>query len=104
MNEPIVYKRSVLVGQLALAQLLAPPIVAIGMLFLVTQLYGSRFDAEMRILAVLIALLAPTVLKRPRIVPVEFLPRFWSLATSLLLRWILLVAVLIAIGFLTKSS
>ena len=33
MNEPIVYKRSVLIGQLALVQILAPPLVAIGMLF-----------------------------------------------------------------------
>lgn len=104
MNEPIVYKRSVLIGQLALVQVLAPPIVAIGTLFLVTKFYGARFDAELRVLAVLIALLAPTVLRRPQIVPVEFLPRFWTLATSLLFRWILLVAVLIAIGFLTKSS
>ena len=104
MNEPIVYKRSVLMGQLALVQLLAPPIVAIGMLYLLTQVYGARFNAEWRILAVLIALLAPTVLKRPRIMPVEFLPRFWSIATSLLLRWMLLLAVLFAIGFVTKSS
>ena len=104
MNEPIVYKRSVLIRQLALVQVLAPPIVAIGMLYLLTQVYGNRFDAEFRILAVLVALLAPTVLKRPRIAPVEFLPRFWSLATSLLLRWMVLLALLFAIGFVTKSS
>jgi len=32
MNEPIVFKRSVLIGQLVLIQLLVPPLVAIGTL------------------------------------------------------------------------
>lgn len=104
MNEPIVFKRSLLMGQLALVQLLVPPIVAIGMLYGLAALYGVRFDTEFQILAVLIAVLSPTVLRRPRIVPVELLPRAWSITASLILRWLLLIAMLFAIGYVTKTS
>lgn len=104
MNEPIVFKRSVLIGQLVLVQLLVPPLIAIGALYGLALLYDVRFDAEYRTLAVLIAILAPTVIQRPRIVSLAILPRAWSIATSLLLRWMLLLAVLFAIGYVTKSS
>lgn len=104
MNEPIVFKRSVLIGQLTLVQLLAPPLVAIGMLYGLSILYGTKFDEEFRVLAVLVAILSPTVLRRPRIAPVELLPRAWSIAVSLILRWMLLLAMLFAIGYMTKTS
>jgi putative colanic acid biosynthesis UDP-glucose lipid carrier transferase len=104
MNEPIVYKRSVLIGQMALVQVLAPPIVAIGMLYGLSAFYGAPFDGEFRTLAVLVAILAPTVLRRPRIVPIEILPRAWSISVSVILRWLFLLAILFAIGYVTKTS
>ncbi|MGH8249944.1 MAG: undecaprenyl-phosphate glucose phosphotransferase [Steroidobacteraceae bacterium] len=104
MNEPIVFKRSVLIGQMALVQFLAPPVVAIAMLYGLCVTYGVRFDGDFRTLAVLVAILAPTVLRRPPIVPVEILPRSWSIAVSLVLRWMLLLALMVAIGYATKTS
>jgi len=104
MNEPIVFKRSVLIGQLALVQLLAPPLVAIGMLYGLSVLYGVTFDEDFRTLAVLVAILAPTVLRRPRVVSLEILPRTWSITASLILRWMALLAMLFAIGYVTKTS
>ena len=104
MNEPIVFKRSILVGQLVLMQLLVPPIIAIGTLYGLTVLYGARFDGEVRMLAVLVALLAPTVIKRPRVSTLTILPRWGSIAFSLILRWLVLLAILFAIGYATKTS
>jgi putative colanic acid biosynthesis UDP-glucose lipid carrier transferase len=104
MNEPIVFKRSVLIGQLVLVQLLVPPFVAMGVLYGLALLYEVRFDAEFRTLAVLVAILAPTVIQRPRVTSLAILPRTWSIAASLVLRWLLLLAILIAIGYVTKSS
>ena len=104
MNEPIVFKRSVLIGQMGLVQLLAPPLVAIGMLYGLTVFFDVVFDQDFRTLAVLIAILAPTVLRRPRVVSLEILPRAWSIGTSLILRWMLLLALLFAIGYVTKTS
>ena len=34
----------------------------------------------------------------------KILPRSWSIAASVLLRWALLLAILVAIGYMTKSS
>lgn len=104
MNEPIVFKRSILIGQLTLVQLLIPPLVAIAMLAGLAVLFEVRFDAEYRTLSVLVAILAPTLIQRPRIVSLAILPRTWAISSSLVLRWMLLVSVLFAIGYVTKTS
>jgi Undecaprenyl-phosphate glucose phosphotransferase len=104
MNEPIVYKRSVLVGQLLLVQLIVPAAVAIGMLYGLVKLYDAHFDNEFRLLSILIALLSPTVLKRPEVGSLTILPRWGSIAFSLVLRWLVLLGLLFAILYATKMS
>jgi len=104
MNEPIVFKRSVLIGQLVLIQLLVPPIVAIGTLYGLTVAYDVRFDGEFRILAVLVAILAPTVMRRPEVSSVTVLPRWGATSISLVIRWGVLLAILFFIGYATKTS
>lgn len=104
MNEPIAFKRSVFIGQMTLAQLLATPAVAIASLYVLSVIYGVEFDAEFRILSVLIALVAPTVLQAPPAMPLESASRSWSIALSVVLRWMLLLALLFAIGYATKTS
>lgn len=104
MNEPIVFKRSVLIGQLVLMQLLVPPLVAIGTLLVLTVVYDIKFDTEFRVLSVLVALLSPTVLKRPQMNVLAALPRWGSIAVSIILRWLVLLAILFAIGYATKTS
>jgi putative colanic acid biosysnthesis UDP-glucose lipid carrier transferase len=104
MNEPIVFKRSVLMGQLALIQLVAPPLVAIGVLFTLTLIYDVRFDSEFRILAVLVAILAPTVMRRPHVETLTILPRWGFIVVGVVMRWFVLLGILIAIGYATKTS
>jgi len=104
MNEPIVFKRSVLIGQLALMQFLVPPLVAIGTLFALTRAYGVQFDTEFRILSVLVAILSPSVMKRPQVSALTVIPRWGSIAVGLVLRWLVLLAILFAIGYATKTS
>ena len=104
MNEPIVFKRSVLVGQLVLIQVLVPPLLAIGTLYGLAFLYGAQFRGELRVLAVLVAILAPMVFKRPELSTLTILPRWGTIAFSLILRWLVLLALLFAIGYATKTS
>lgn len=104
MNEPIVFKRSVLIGQLVLIQLLVPPLVAIGTLYALTAVYDVEFDTEFQILSVLIAILSPSVMKRPQVNALTALPRWGSIAFSIVLRWLVLLAILFAIGYVTKTS
>jgi putative colanic acid biosynthesis UDP-glucose lipid carrier transferase len=104
MNEPIAFKRSALVWQLVMVQLLVPPLIASGMLFGLTYLYDANFDGEIRVLAVLVAILAPLVFKQPELSTLTVLPRWGTTAFSLSLRWMVLLALLFAIGFATKTS
>jgi putative colanic acid biosynthesis UDP-glucose lipid carrier transferase len=104
MNEPIVFKRSALIGQLALIRLIATPLVAIGVLCAVTLAYGIKFDVEYRILAVLVAILAPTVMRRPQIDLVTVLPGWGSAMVGVVMRWLVMLGILFAIGYATKTS
>jgi len=104
MNEPIVFKQSVLVRQLVLIQVLVPPILAIGMLYGLAHAYDWNYGGQLRIVGVLIAILAPTVFKRPELSTLTILPRWGTIAFSLVFRWMVLLALLIAIGYLTKTS
>jgi putative colanic acid biosynthesis UDP-glucose lipid carrier transferase len=104
MNEPIIYKRSVLIGQLVLLQFLLPPLIAIGMLFALAVVYDVQFDREFQVLSVFVAILAPMVIKRPQAESLPILPRWGSIAVGLIIRWGVLLALLFAIGYATKSS
>ena len=66
--------------------------------------YDARFDTEFRLLSILIALLSPTVLKRPEVGSLTVLPRWGSIAFSLVLRWLVLLGLLFAILYATKMS
>ena len=104
MNEPIVFKQSVLIGTLVLIQLLVPPLVAIGTLYGLGLAYDVKIDAEVRTFMVLVAILAPTVIKRPQLSTLTILPHWGSIAVSLIMRWGILLAILFAIGYATKTS
>jgi len=104
MNEPIVFKRSVLVGQLLLMQLLVPPLIAIGTLYGLTLFYDVNFDQEFRLLAILVALLSPTLLKRPEVGQLDVLPRWGSIAFGLVMRWVALIGVVLLIMYAAKVS
>ena len=104
MNEPIVFKHSVVIEQLTLVQLLVAPLVAAAMLYGLALLYDVRFDENFKTMTVLVAILAPIVIQRPRSVSDALLPRSWSIAASLVLRWLTLLAILFAIGYVTKTS
>jgi putative colanic acid biosynthesis UDP-glucose lipid carrier transferase len=104
MNEPVVYKRGAMVGRILLAQFLLPPLVAVGMLYGLSWFYQVPFDREFRTLAVLLLILVPLLIRRPRVESLTVLPRTWSIAASVVLRWLLLLALLVAIAYVTKSS
>jgi len=104
MNEPIVFKRGVLIGQLTLIRLVATPLVAIGFLYLLTLAYDVKFDTEYRILAILVAILAPTVMKRPEIDLLTTFPGWGSVIVDVGLRWLAMLGLLFAIGYATKTS
>jgi putative colanic acid biosynthesis UDP-glucose lipid carrier transferase len=68
------------------------------------QTLNAKFGDDFLMLAVLIAILAPVVLQTPDAASSQLLSRQWPSAASLLLRWLGLLAVLLAIGYVTRFS
>jgi len=104
MNEPVVFKSSVTIAMLTFVRTITPAVVAIAMLYGIARAYGIPFDSHFGVMAVLVALLGPMVMHVPPVSAQEFLARGWFTAGNLALRWLVLIGILLAIGYVTKFS
>ena len=104
MSEPVVFKRSLPIAFLTVLQTLAPAIVAIGMLAGIAHAYGVAFGSHFMMLSVLLAILSPVIMKPPQLTTLRLPMGKWSIVASLVARWLFMLAVLLAIGYVTKFS
>lgn len=104
MSEPVVFKRSLPIAFLTVLRTLAPPIVAIGMLAGIARAFGVAFQSHFMMLSVLLAILSPVIMKSPQMTTFQLATGKWSVVASLLARWLFMLAVLLAIGYVTKFS
>ena len=102
--QPVVFKLSLPIALVTLLHFAAPAIVAVTALYAIGAWYGVPFDSDYRMLAVLVTILAPIILRLPPVTSTQLLYRRWPTATVLLLRWVVLLGVLLAIGYATKLS
>jgi putative colanic acid biosynthesis UDP-glucose lipid carrier transferase len=105
-SEALSFTRSFSIALLALLEAVAPPAVAVGLLYLLCVVYGAEFKGFFVVLAVLVAalsLLLPPPRARP-LGPAQLLAPGWPLAGRVLARWMVIVGILLAIGFVTKYS
>jgi len=104
MTDTLVYKRSLTIALLAALRLIAPAAITIGMLVVLASVFERQFGDHFLMLSVLLAVLAPVVLKSPEIGPSQLIARQWSSAATLLLRWLVLLSILLVIGYVTKHA
>jgi putative colanic acid biosynthesis UDP-glucose lipid carrier transferase len=104
MTEPVVFKHTFSAALLTLLRFAMPAIAGVGMLFSAARAYGVPFDSNFATLAVLIAILAPAVVQQPPVSSMQIAARQWPTAAGMLLRWLVLLAMLLAIGYVTKLS
>lgn len=104
MNEPIVFKRSTSVALFSLLRAAAPALVSVGTLFVLARLFDVPFAAEFLMMAVFVALLAPVVVQLPTLPAFQLMPAEWPTVANLLLRWMVLLAILLAIGYVARIS
>lgn len=104
MTQQIVFKRSLSVAFLTLIRTFSPAILAVGMLYALAAFFGVSFDIRYQVLAVLIATLAPVLLRQSPISAEQLVTRHWPTTAWLLLRWVALLAILLATGYATKFS
>ncbi len=116
MTEPILFTRSLPIAFVVLLQFLLPPLVAVGALYLLCIGYGDRFTPFFQVLAGSVAVLTLLLPHgrangNARLVS-EPLARGGAhlsssplpLATRVIVRWLVIVAILLAIGYVTRYS
>jgi len=105
VSQPIIFKRgTTLVAPVLLWLMDALPAVLAGVMFYpLTQLYDVEFDRPFLILSILAATFTLAVLPT-RDQTSQVISGRLELATNLLWRWAVLVACLLALGYVTKFS
>jgi putative colanic acid biosynthesis UDP-glucose lipid carrier transferase len=105
-SEALSFTRSFSIALLALLEAMAPPAVAVGLLYGLSALYGAQFKGFFVVLAILVAalsvLLPPPRARTPG--STQLLSPGWPLAARLLMRWMSIIGILLGIGFVTKYS
>ena len=105
-SEALSFTRSFSIALLALLEAMAPPAVSVGLLYGLCVLYGAEFRGFFVVLAILVAALS-MLLPPPRARPPgprQLLSPTWPLAGRVLSRWLVIVGVLLAVGFVTKYT
>lgn len=102
MTEPVVYNRSFAIAFVALIQAFVPCAVTAGSLYVLCRAYDVEFDDTFRVMCGLVFVLSLVLITPPR--TSSLLPRTVPLAVSVIGRWLVLLAVLLAIAYATKFS
>lgn len=104
MTEPVVFKRSFSIALLTLLRAVAPALVAVGMFYASAVFFELKFKSHYVMLTVLLFILGPVILQPPKITSLQVQQHLWPAAVKTLLRWFVLLAVLLGIGYVTKFS
>ncbi|HEV7138920.1 MAG TPA: undecaprenyl-phosphate glucose phosphotransferase [Steroidobacteraceae bacterium] len=105
-SEALSFTRSFSIALLALLEAMAPPAVSVGLLYGLCLLYDTEFKGFFVVLAILVGALS-VLLPPPRSRPPGTRPLLspgWPLALRVLARWMVIIGVLLAIGFVTKYT
>ena len=102
MTQPVLLKQSFLIALLTGVQALVPTIVAIGSLYLTVILFGHHFDPSSAAM-VIVGVLCLVLVQPPREVTTQLTSARLSAVADVVLRWMLMLAVLLAVGYVTKT-
>ena len=102
MPQPVLAKQSFLIAILASAQAIVPALVAIASLYTTIILLGNSFDPSSSAITV-VAALCLVLVQPPREVSSQLTSARVSAVIDVIFRWLVLLAVLLAIGYVTKS-
>jgi putative colanic acid biosynthesis UDP-glucose lipid carrier transferase len=102
MPQPVLAKQSFLIAVLASAQAIVPAFVAIASLYSTIILLGNSFDPSSSAITI-VAALCLVLVQPPREVSSQLTSARVSAVVDVIFRWLVLLAVLLAIGYVTKS-
>jgi putative colanic acid biosynthesis UDP-glucose lipid carrier transferase len=102
MTQPVLFKQSFLIAVLAGIQAVMPAVVAVASLYATIIFFGIVFDRSSQAI-IIVAVLCLILVQPPREVTTQLTSARISAVADVIFRWLLLLAVMLAIGYVTKS-
>jgi putative colanic acid biosysnthesis UDP-glucose lipid carrier transferase len=102
MTQPVLLKQSFLIAILTGVQALVPAVVAVAALYTTIIFFGRKFDPSSAAI-VIVGVLCLVLVQPPREVSTQLTSARLSAVVDVILRWLLLLAVLLAVGYVTRS-
>jgi len=102
MTQPVLFKQSFLIAVLAGVQAVMPAVVAVASLYATIVFFGITFDRSSQAI-IIVAVLCLILVQAPREVSTQLTSARISSVADVIFRWLLLLAVMLAIGYVTKS-
>jgi putative colanic acid biosynthesis UDP-glucose lipid carrier transferase len=102
MTQPVLFKQSFLIAVLAGVQAVMPAVVAVASLYATITFFGIVFDRSSQAI-IIVAVLCLILVQPPREVSTQLTSARLSAVADVIFRWLLLLAVMLAIGYVTKS-
>jgi putative colanic acid biosynthesis UDP-glucose lipid carrier transferase len=102
MTQPLLFKQSFLIAVLAGIQAIMPAVVAVASLYATIVFFGIVFDRSSQAI-IIVAVLCLILVQPPREVTTQLTSARISAVADVIFRWLLLLAVMLAIGYVTHS-
>ena len=102
MTQPVLFKQSFLIAILAGVQAVMPAVVAVASLYATIVFFGIVFNRSSEAI-IIVAVLCLILVQAPREVSTQLTSARLSSVADVIFRWLLLLAVMLAIGYVTKS-
>jgi putative colanic acid biosysnthesis UDP-glucose lipid carrier transferase len=104
MTEPTTFTRGLSIALTAFLDAVLPALVAVGLLYGLCALYGIEFKGFFVVLAILSGMLSLLLPRGQPAPPAQLVRSTLPLAIRVVVRWMVIIAILLAIGFVTKYS
>ena len=102
MTQPVLFKQSFLIAVLAGIQAMMPAAVAVASLYSTIIFFGIVFDRSSQAI-IIVAVLCLILVQPPREVTTQLTSARLSAVADVIFRWLLLLGVMLAIGYVTHS-
>jgi putative colanic acid biosynthesis UDP-glucose lipid carrier transferase len=102
MTQPVLLKQSFLIALMTGVQALVPAVVAVASLWATIVFFHIRFDRSSEAI-IIVAVLCLVLVTPPREVSTQLTSAKLSAVVDVIFRWLLLLGVMLAIGYATKS-
>ena len=104
MSERFIIKNHLVIAVIAGLQMIVPALIAVVLLYTILELYHIPVDQSYSSMAALVALLALLLPRPPRTLQNQLASKSVPIAIGVVVRWMVLLAALLAIGYATKFS